>query len=89
MALGAPRRDVLRLVVGQGMTLVGVGLALGLLAAYGLTRFLSGLIFGVSSTDPVTFFGIALFTTAVGLMACLIPASRATRIDPIVALRCE
>jgi putative ABC transport system permease protein len=89
MALGAKRADVLRLVVRQGMTMTLVGLALGLLGAFGLSRVLRGLLFGVSPTDPLTFGGVSLVLLAVALFACLIPARRATRVDPIVALRTE
>jgi putative ABC transport system permease protein len=89
MALGAKRADVLRLVVRQGMTMTLVGLALGLFGAFGLSRVLRGLLFGVSPTDPLTFGGVSLVLLAVALFACLIPARRATRVDPIVALRTE
>ena len=89
MALGAQRRDVLRLVVGQGMGLVVVGLALGLAGAYALTRVLSNLLYSVSTTDPVVFLGVAGLLAAVALLACYLPARRATRMDPLVALRHE
>jgi putative ABC transport system permease protein len=89
MALGATAGDVLRLVVGQGMLLAGVGLALGLLAAFGLTRIMASLLFGVSVTDPLTYFGLAFLLGAIAFLACYIPARRATRVNPVVALRAE
>ncbi|HKX32910.1 MAG TPA: FtsX-like permease family protein [Blastocatellia bacterium] len=89
MALGAERGDVLRLVVGQGLKLVLPGLGLGLAGALTLTRFLEGWLFGVSPTDPLTFASIAILLTAVALLACWIPARRATTVDPIIALRYE
>jgi putative ABC transport system permease protein len=88
-ALGAARRDVLKLVVGHGMLLTLIGMAIGLGAAFALTRVMSTLLFAVSATDPMTFGLIALLLGAVALLACWIPARRATKVDPMVALRHE
>jgi ABC-type antimicrobial peptide transport system permease subunit len=89
MALGAGRRDVLRLFMGQGMRLVLLGLVIGLGGAFVLTRLMSSLLFGVSTTDVATFVLVAVGLMLVGVLACYLPARRATRVDPLIALRYE
>jgi predicted permease len=89
VALGAQGRDVVRIVLGQGGKMALVGIALGLVASFGLTRLMSSMLFGVSPTDPLTFITVAIVLLAVALVACWIPARRATRVDPMVALRHE
>jgi putative ABC transport system permease protein len=89
MALGAQATDVLKLVVGQGVKLTLVGVALGLGAALAVTSVMESLLFEVSTTDPVTFTAIALLLVGVALVASFVPARRATRVDPLVALRYE
>jgi ABC-type antimicrobial peptide transport system permease subunit len=89
MALGASTASVTRLVVGQGIALTGAGLLVGLLGAWAATRALKNLLYGVSSTDPVTFAAVAALLTVISFAACWIPARRASRLDPIVVLREE
>jgi len=89
IALGAQPRDVLGLVLGRGTKLALAGVAIGTAGAFTLSRFLSSLLFGVQSTDPATFLGVALLLVAVALAACYSPARRAMNVDPLVALRYE
>jgi putative ABC transport system permease protein len=89
MALGAHSHDVMRLVVGYGMRLSILGLVIGLVGALSLTRFISSLLYQVKASDPATFIAVALLLGAVALLACWLPARRAARVDPVVALRCE
>ena len=89
MALGAPAATVLRSVVGQGMALTGLGIAVGLVGAWGVSRLLSSLLYGVSTTDPLTYMGTAITLAVVALVASWIPARRAAHIDPVEALRYE
>jgi putative ABC transport system permease protein len=89
MALGAGYDDILKMMLGQGLRLTLSGVAIGLAFAVTLTRFLRTLVYGISTSDPLTFAGVALLLTVVALLACWIPARRATKVDPMIALRCE
>lgn len=89
MALGSQRKDILKLVIGHGLKLAFIGVGIGLIIALGLTRLLQSLLFGISATDPVTFIAIALLLAFVAVLASIIPARRAMRVDPMVALRYE
>jgi len=86
MALGAQRSDVLKLTIANSLKLVGTGLIIGLVAAFALTRVMASLLFGVSATDPITFATISVILMSVALLASYIPALRATKVDPMVAL---
>jgi putative ABC transport system permease protein len=87
IALGASRRDVLALVTGHAMRLVGLGVGIGLMAAFGLNRIFRSMLFGVGPSDPSTLIGVTVLLSAVAYLACYLPANRATRLDPLVALR--
>jgi putative ABC transport system permease protein len=89
MALGAQQREILKMVLRRGAVLIGTGIGIGVLASYGLTRFLASQIWGVSATDPWTFGAVVGLVVTSGLVACVLPARRAARVDPLVALRYE
>ena len=89
MALGARRRDVLKMIVKRGMLLTIVGIAIGTLGGVALTRLMQSLLFGIDATDPGTFLVVAAALGAVSLFACYVPARRAARVDPMIALRHE
>ena len=89
MALGAKARDVMWLVVRQGMACALIGIAVGLMAAYGLTRLMKTLLFNVTATDPTTFVAISCLLIGIALLAAWLPARRATKVDPLIALRHE
>jgi putative ABC transport system permease protein len=89
LALGAQSRDVIRLIVGQGLLLALIGIGIGLVLSFALTRIIRGFLFGISASDPLTFVAIPLLLTLTALIASWIPARRATKIDPLVALRYE
>ena len=89
IALGAGKSSIFRLVVGQAMVLVAISLAVGLVGALAATRLLNSLLFGIGASDPITFIAIVLLVSAVAFVAAWLPARRATRVDPIIALRAE
>ena len=89
LALGAQRSDLLRLILQQGMTVVAVGILFGIVASIGLTRLIATLLYGISATDPITFLTLSLALLLVALVACWLPARRASAVDPMVALHTE
>ena len=89
MALGAPQGAVFSMVVMQGASLAGLGILAGLATAFALTRLMSGFLFGIQPTDPITFVGVSMLLATVAVLACYLPARRATQVDPMIALRYE
>ena len=89
MALGATPSLIVRLVLGESVRLIGGGILTGALAAAGLTRLVADLLFGLSPLDPLTYAGVSLLLLGVAMLACVLPARRAAKVDPMVALRCE
>jgi putative ABC transport system permease protein len=89
LALGARPRDVFRMVVRQGLQITFIGVVIGLLGAFALTRLMVGLLFGVSPIDPITFISVSMLLIIISSIACSVPARRATKVDPIIALRHE
>jgi len=89
LALGAQTRDVVLMIVKQGGMLIVLGLVIGLAGAYAATRLIASLLFGVTAKDPITFAAVAVLLAIVALLACYVPALRATKVDPMDALRCE
>jgi ABC-type antimicrobial peptide transport system permease subunit len=89
VALGAGGRDVLQLILRRGVILIGIGIVLGLGASFAITRVIQAVLWGVTPTDPITFAGALAALSAAGFLACYIPARRALRIDPVIALRYE
>ena len=89
VALGADRREVVKLIIRQGMTLVAIGGGIGLTAAGGVSHLIRNLLYGVSALDPITFIGVSVLLAGIALLACYLPARRAARVDPVVALRSD
>ena len=89
LALGAPRHSILRLILGQGMKLTLVGMALGMAGSLALTRFMASLLYGVGATDALSFILVSVMLAGAALLACWLPARRATRVDPMIALRSD
>jgi len=89
MALGAQTRDVLHMIMGEGFRLVALGIVIGVSAGVALSRYLSSLLFGVSAANPSTYLEVVVLMIGIALLACFLPAARAARVNPMVALRCE